>query len=120
MKRRQASQVALLFGDTRFSHGASMVVTTSSDMETSGRFVISDAADVSLIQASQRGLEAVTRLLQTYNAGVNVADVLTAANNDQLNVENVATGPTHEQRHDTWLSWMMASFRSFLSFPSFR
>ncbi|HEY1051157.1 MAG TPA: hypothetical protein VGE39_15410, partial [Prosthecobacter sp.] len=65
-------------------------VTTISDTETGGRFVIFDAGDVSLIQASLHGLEAVTRLLQTYNAGVNVVDVFAAANNDQLKAEHLA------------------------------
>lgn len=70
-------------------------VTTISDTETAGRFVIMDAGDVLLIQACLDGLEAVTRLLQTYNAGVDVASVITAANNDQLNVENVAKSFTN-------------------------
>lgn len=70
-------------------------VTTISDTETGGRFLIFDAGDISLIQASLHGLEAVTRLLQTYNAGVNVGDVFTAANNDQLKVENIAKSFTN-------------------------
>lgn len=65
------------------------------DSETSAKAVLLDAGDISLIHASMHGLEAIIRLLQTYNAGVTVADVFTAANNDTLNVENVAKSFTN-------------------------
>ncbi len=62
--------------------------TSLSDTETAMRFVKVDAGDVSLIQASTWALEAVIRLLQTYDAGVSIADLITKDNQGALTAES--------------------------------
>lgn len=65
-------------------------VMALTDSETKDQLVLLDAGDIALIRAASYGLEAVIRLLQTYNSGVDVATAITAANNKTLTVKNVA------------------------------
>ncbi len=76
-----------------------------SDSETSSSYVVLDAGDISIIMASVYGLEAMIRLLQTYDAGFSVAEVVTAANEGKLEVEalvdsfsNLLTQTSDDQR----------------------
>lgn len=61
--------------------------TTLSDSENSVRYVKIDAGDVALFRTATFGIEALIRLLQTFDAGASVADAVTDYNQGQLTLE---------------------------------
>ncbi|HBJ87638.1 MAG TPA: hypothetical protein DDZ88_28030 [Verrucomicrobiales bacterium] len=60
-----------------------------SDSETTIRYARIDAGDVSLILASTHLIEAMIRLLQTYDAGASVTNLVTQTNQDNLTAESL-------------------------------
>lgn len=63
-------------------------VTSFSDSESlGGAYMEIDAGDVGAIKAATYALEAVIRLLQTFDAGVSMTDVISDYNAGQLNAE---------------------------------
>lgn len=63
--------------------------TTLSDGESALRFVRVDAGDVALMRASTYMLEALIRLLQTYDAGASMADLINQSNTQDLTAESL-------------------------------
>ncbi|MBE2283890.1 MAG: hypothetical protein IAE77_10580 [Prosthecobacter sp.] len=62
-------------------------ITSFSDSESTRSYLKIDAGDVGAIKAATYALEAVIRLLQTFDAGMSVADAISDYNAGQLNAE---------------------------------
>lgn len=81
---------------THLDKASSPAFTTSlSDSESAASYVEIDAGDVSGIRAATYALEAIIRLLQTYDAGVSVADLITENNQATLTAESLFDSVTN-------------------------
>jgi hypothetical protein len=69
--------------------------TSLSDSESAASYVEIDAGDVLGIRAATHALEAIIRLLQTYDAGVSVADLITENNQATLTAESLFDSVTN-------------------------